>query len=864
MNSTKPAAIRQLDEAVVNQIAAGEIIQRPVNALKEMLENSLDAGATSISVTVKDGGNKLLQIQDNGHGVDREDLPLLCQRHATSKLREYEDLTSINTLGFRGEALASISYIAHLTVTTMTHGATHGLKVAYRDGVMDPAGPKPCAANPGTTILVEDLFYNSSTRKKALKASSDEYGRILDMLGCYAVFKAGVAFSCKKQGESKPDLHTMAGSSRLDNIRTVHGAAVARALLPFKATQGATGTAVLEEDAASFTAEGYASGPDYNGKKTQLILFINGRPVDCSPLKRAIEATYAAVLPKGYKPFVFLELQLPGDHVDVNLHPTKHEVGFLHQDALIEQLCAALDSLLTAYDTQRTYKQTLLPGAAALPTGRGTESPTGTQTRSKDVADNKMVRTDSRDQTLHAFMPRPSSQQLAESPRDSGTLREAPSAEAQPVQERAGSGSTRPPLAERIPSRKRRSSGLGDLRQEWEAEEQGREEGVAATTGARAVRQRPNPANACDLTSIQELTASISDQAHEGLADIVRHHIFVGLADHTLTLVQHGTRLYLLNAQHLTRDMFYQQVLRRFEQAGSIAIQGAATIAELAELALEDEGFQNSTAEDPQDSIASVAQLTQQLLLSKAEMLRECVGINIDSEGRLVGLPALIDHYTPDLDRLPQFVLRLARHVDWQTEKECFQGLAEALAQLYMVQPPILMTPADADAVQYDRTQPPKAKTVTHADSLPAESQEAPGPIGDVDMAAGTSDQQATLRAVEDPSAELDNDDIVRQALGPGPSIAEAGPIAAAGGDRTADAAADRAAEDSQGADGSAEATEERAAAQERWKQHQWTMQHVLFPALRLFLKPGRHRAADGSVVELTRLEKLYRIFERC
>lgn len=187
--------IQQLAENVVNRIAAGEIVQRPVSALKEMLENSLDAGSTQISIIVKEGGNKLLQIQDNGSGIERADMCLLCTRHATSKLQQYEDLQSINTLGFRGEALASISFVAHLTVTTMTKTAPHGFRVTYRDGEMDAAGPKPCASVQGTTLLVEDLFYNVNTRKQALKSSSDEFSRILDIVGRYAVYKAGVAFS---------------------------------------------------------------------------------------------------------------------------------------------------------------------------------------------------------------------------------------------------------------------------------------------------------------------------------------------------------------------------------------------------------------------------------------------------------------------------------------------------------------------------------------------------------------------------------------------------------------------------------------------------------------------------------------------
>ncbi|GKC13361.1 DNA mismatch repair protein MLH1 [Tanacetum coccineum] len=146
----EPPRIHRLEKSVVNRIAAGEVIQRPVSAVKELVENSLDAGSTSITVTVKDGGLKLIQVSDDVN--DYEDLPILCERHTTSKLTSFEDLQSINTMGFRGEALASMTYVAHVTVTTITSGQLHGYKVTYRDGVME-SEPKACAAVKGTQIM---------------------------------------------------------------------------------------------------------------------------------------------------------------------------------------------------------------------------------------------------------------------------------------------------------------------------------------------------------------------------------------------------------------------------------------------------------------------------------------------------------------------------------------------------------------------------------------------------------------------------------------------------------------------------------------------------------------------------------------
>uniref|UniRef100_A0A8D3CBE2 MutL homolog 1, colon cancer, nonpolyposis type 2 (E. coli) n=1 Tax=Scophthalmus maximus TaxID=52904 RepID=A0A8D3CBE2_SCOMX len=207
--------IRRLDETVVNRIAAGEVIQRPANAVKELIENCLDAKSTSIQVTVKDGGLKLLQIQDNGTGIRREDMEIVCERFTTSKLQTFDDLSAIATYGFRGEALASISHVAHVTITTKTADAKCAYRGSYSDGKVK--GPlKPCAGNQGTQILVEDLFYNVSTRRKDCR--SDQY----------AIHNSGKSFCVKKHGETVADVRTLPNASVVDNIRVVFGNAVSR------------------------------------------------------------------------------------------------------------------------------------------------------------------------------------------------------------------------------------------------------------------------------------------------------------------------------------------------------------------------------------------------------------------------------------------------------------------------------------------------------------------------------------------------------------------------------------------------------------------------------------------------------------
>ena len=236
-------AIQRLDPTVVNRIAAGEVIHRPASALKELLENSIDAGATSIAVTTRGGGLKTLQIQDNGHGIRHTDLPIVCERFTTSKLRKFDDLKAIQTYGFRGEALASITHVAHVQITSKTQDQDIAYRAKYIDGKLaaprpgEPARVEKVAGVNGTQILVEDLFYNVKTRRAALKKESVEYNLILDVVSKYAIHSGGKGrgMTCKQFGKngrtSSTSIHTRPGASVVDNIRSIYGKQLAQELV---------------------------------------------------------------------------------------------------------------------------------------------------------------------------------------------------------------------------------------------------------------------------------------------------------------------------------------------------------------------------------------------------------------------------------------------------------------------------------------------------------------------------------------------------------------------------------------------------------------------------------------------------------
>ncbi|OIV95526.1 hypothetical protein TanjilG_11110 [Lupinus angustifolius] len=312
-----PPKIHRLSHSVVKRITAGDVIQHPLSAVKELIENSLDAHSTNINVIIQDGGFKLIQVNDNGHGVRYEDLAIMCGRHTTSKLLKFEELMRLKTMGFRGEALSSISHLGDVTVTTITQGSVHGYRVSYKDGAMEHE-PKPCAAVKGTQVTVENLFCKMAGRKKALQNSYRDYKKIVDLVSRFALHHTNVSFSCRKYNANRPDVHTSVTSSRLDVIRSFYGIAVAGCLKEINVADSNPSPAVFE-------MQGFMSNATYAAKKMIMILFINDRLVEWSALQRAIEVVYTKKLHWASKPFVYISIVLPPGQIDVNMHATKKE-----------------------------------------------------------------------------------------------------------------------------------------------------------------------------------------------------------------------------------------------------------------------------------------------------------------------------------------------------------------------------------------------------------------------------------------------------------------------------------------------------------------------------------------------------------
>lgn len=313
------SSIKVLDQHAANQIAAGEVVERPVSVIKELVENSLDAGARNIHVYVEGGGLPFLQVQDDGCGLVAADLPLALQRHATSKLSGIEDLNSLQTLGFRGEALPSIASVSRFEIFSRPSEAMSGHKLILEAGT--EIGIQEIGCPVGTTITVRDLFFNTPARRKFLRSPQTEFGLISDMLGRLALTRPDVAFTLAHPRQVV--FQTTGRGKLLETIGSVLGNDTARRLLPIHAKS------------RDWALEGFISPPDLvRSNKQGITTILNGRVIRSSIVTRALQEGYHTLIPAKLHPIAVLHLHIPPDQFDVNVHPTKMDVRFDHEHEL--------------------------------------------------------------------------------------------------------------------------------------------------------------------------------------------------------------------------------------------------------------------------------------------------------------------------------------------------------------------------------------------------------------------------------------------------------------------------------------------------------------------------------------------------
>ena len=347
-----PAPIRVLPDAVINQIAAGEVVERPASVLKELVENAIDAGAGRIEIDVVDGGRRLVRVRDDGSGMDRDNALLSIERHATSKLRELKDLDSIATLGFRGEALAAIASVSQFSLVTNREGAAAGTEILIFGGkiqdVRDAGAPR------GTDVAVRNLFFNVPARRKFLRSAPTEFTHVRQAFLLEALAHVEVEFVLRADDA---DVYRLpAAANLLDRVRDLYGAEVAGHLRPIRFGNGVV-------DVGGFAGIPPFSRLDREWQTT----FVNGRPSGSPVLNFAVQNAYRDVLVGGRFAPLFLHVDLPADLVDVNVHPAKKEVRFRRPTEVRDVVVEAIRLAISGGDLPRG-KRDDFPREPARPT----------------------------------------------------------------------------------------------------------------------------------------------------------------------------------------------------------------------------------------------------------------------------------------------------------------------------------------------------------------------------------------------------------------------------------------------------------------------------------------------------------------
>lgn len=530
--------------------------------------------------------------------------------------------------------MASISQIAHLSVTTKTKDSAVAWQAKYLEGHMvpqkpgAPAEPKSTAGRQGTQIKVEDLFFNIPIRRRAFRSPAEEFNKIMDMVGRYAIHCDNVGFSCKKAGDASVGLSVSPNAKTIDRIRQIYGSDAANELIEFTSEDGRWG----------FKARGFATNANYSHKKTTLLLFVNHRCVESADIRKSIEEMYKAFLPKNAHPFVYLSLEINPHSVDVNVHPTKRYVKFEHEDEIVRTICEDISSKLGSVDTSRTFMtQTLLPGAKVTtvsPQDEDDDAASSSQTPGPDIKrrrhDNNLVRTDTNVRKITSM------------------FQSTPSAP--------------------------------------ENEASGDDNDILAAAAPENIKYEivDRQAVTCRLTSIKELRAEVRDEMHSELTDMFSNHTFVGVVDERrrLAAVQGGIKLYLVDYGLMSYEYFYQLGLTDFGNFGTVRFTPPLDLRGLLRIGAEAERAALEPPESEFDVEALVEKVAEQLI-ERREMLAEYFSFEVSPAGDLVSIPLLMKGYTPPLVKLPRFLLRLGPAVNWDEEKGCFESFLRELAAFY-------------------------------------------------------------------------------------------------------------------------------------------------------------------------------------
>uniref|UniRef100_A0A915AX11 DNA mismatch repair protein S5 domain-containing protein n=1 Tax=Parascaris univalens TaxID=6257 RepID=A0A915AX11_PARUN len=640
--------IVRLSNDVVNRIAAGEVIVRPANAVKELLENALDANATEIIVTAKNGGLDLIKVQDNGSGISKEDMRIVCDRFTTSKLHRFEDLETMSTFGFRGEALASLSHVAHLSIISRIADSICAHYAEYRDGKI-ASDVRLSAGLVGTTVTAEQLFYNAPSRRRALKYPADEMNRIADVIVRYAIHNPNISFTFRRCG-SGSDFRTIGDGNISNVIASLLGEKASKNLVMLDHKQ----------EKLFFSMSGFMSLPSAfctartiqarQDRQKTFFLFINNRSVECPALKQGLDVVFGAQ--NTFSTFVLLSLQIATNRIDVNVHPTKSTVFFLEQDAIILSIQDYIEKVI--HDSSGSCN-------VATSSSLLTSSVVATCSQPADSANIRSPKT-----RFTVFV----SESLGGPPRSSDSSRF--SMENPPASSSVASTLVKRTYAHQLVRTDMKERRLDEFAARTESQSLSQVETVTVDGILDESETYCNVAELreFDFESLESMKKEICSNASIALRGFFKEHSYIGAIDPTRALIQHSTSIYLVDSNQCFLHYFYQLLVLSFGNFGSFKLAESAPIAELFLL-------------DNEESTEEEAQKCVEFLVDNREMLNDYFCLRISPEGSLETLPSLIDGYVPQLEGLPALISTLVYDVDWEQEKTCFEGICWALARFF-------------------------------------------------------------------------------------------------------------------------------------------------------------------------------------
>ncbi|GFE54258.1 DNA mismatch repair protein [Babesia ovis] len=728
--------IRQLDPTVIAKIAAGEVVLRPAAAIKELVENSIDAGARTITLELAKNPLEYAQVTDDGSGVSVVDMVEMCKRFSTSKT--HDSITGIKSFGFRGEALAALSHAANVTISSRTIKQERRYRLKYRDGEPCDGSGQWHKGDVGTTVTYENLFFNMTTREKALGLNATvEYNMCLELIQKYAVHFPDIKFVFHRVGSSTYDVNSLGGNSStgvdstggVGNTHTVDGhntsaigdydyrhfntvgkfppdAVDTPELVQYREQVGVQNTAQLEKVKKSievvygtavaralytfqcwstgeiyYNCKGLLTHPGESNRCHSFILFINNRLVDHAGLRKMIDQIYKELVHKKQRRFVYLSIYMPYERIDANVHPSKEKVYFQYQDEIVQEIGRNFKEQLEKImqvNTESTSAYSKMESMA-----RGGSSVQHLKRISAGNGTDKLpakcrVRSDYRQRDIPSFViPRyiQESRATGDVLFRGGIERVTEGGDMQTVAVKDEVGTQ---LQE-------------DVAQPAATQHLGPGQSVMPKLGNidfSFMDLANGKTNFSDMWNIPFIKRTIEEWDHskdDSLTQVLVNSVLVGPVDRRYIILQHETKLYMVDIVQIARECAYQSVIWRIGQLPRILLSPGLCIVDVLSYALGRNEYQNRGCVGIVDKQSFRAHATKMVETYPIEILTKYFGFTIENR-TLIGMPKILSNYFPGYEYIPGFVLQLFS-VDTQDETRAVSDIARVIAEFYTLPP---------------------------------------------------------------------------------------------------------------------------------------------------------------------------------